>query len=109
MEREKIQKRREDILKSPTKLYKHRNEFTKQEIDDAMKRFEWEQKLSNYSANELNAGKKYVDSLLGYADTGIRAYNTYAKLYNTFNKGGKRIKTIGEKDSGKKKKDDDDD
>lgn len=74
-----------------------------------MKRFEWEKKLKDYSANEMNAGKRYVDSLLGYADTGIKAYNTYAKVYNTFNRSGKRLKTIGEKGSDKKKKDEDDD
>lgn len=108
-DREKRQKTREEILRSPTKLYKHRNEFTKQEIDDALKRFEWERRLQSFSADEINAGKRYADTLLGYADTGIKAYNTYAKVYNTFNKSEKKMKTIGEKDQKKKKKDEDDD
>lgn len=107
-EKERNQNRREEILRSPSKLYKHRNEFTKQEIDDALKRFEWERRLSSYSADEINAGKRYVDTLLGYADTGIRAYNTYAKVYNTFNKSGNQLKTIGEKGKDKKKDKDDD-
>lgn len=110
-ERVKRQNAREEILRSPTKLYKHRNEFTRQEIDDAMRRFEWERRLNEFSNYEINAGKRYVDTLLGYADTGIRAYNTYAKVYNAFNKSGKQRKTIGEKSKQdkKKKKDDEDD
>lgn len=106
-DKEKTQKRREEILKSPSKLYKHRNEFTKQEIDDAIRRYEWERRLSDFSTYELNAGKRYVDTMLGYADTGIKAYNTAAKVYNTVNRSGKRLPLVGGNES-KKKKDQDD-
>lgn len=74
-----------------------------------MKRFEWERKLNDFSTYEMNAGKRYIDTLLGYADTGIKAYNTYAKVHNTFNPSGKPLKTIGEKSPDKKKKKDEDD
>lgn len=104
----KNQNSREEILKSPTKLYRHREEFTKQEIDDAIRRFETERKLNELSAYELNAGKRYVDALLGYADTGIKAYNTYAKLHNAFGK-GEKLKQIGQDGKKDKKKDKDDD
>lgn len=81
-----VQKKRQTILSSPTQLYKHRNEFTKEEIDDAIKRFDVEKKLRDLSSNELNIGKRYLDTLIGYGQSGLKAYDTVAKTYNTFSK-----------------------
>ena len=43
---------RAKILSDPTKLYKHRNEFSKEEIDKAMSKFNREQKLRGYSRDK---------------------------------------------------------
>lgn len=78
-DKQKAEIKRQKILRSPTKLYKHRDEFTKQEIDEALKRFEWERRLSEFSMYELNTGKRYVDAALGNIDTGVRTYKLAKK------------------------------
>lgn len=78
--KERLKNKREEILKSPTKLYKYRDQFTEQEIKDAVKRFETNKKLSELSNYEMNTGKRYVDTFLGYADTGIKVYKTFNKI-----------------------------
>lgn len=93
---------REAILRSPTKLYKHRFDFTAQEINDAMKRFEWEKKLKDYSKNNLDRGADYINSILKYANTGINLYNASARVYNTFGEG--RVPYIEGVDASKNKK-----
>lgn len=104
--KKRLEKEREEILRSPSKLYKNRDKFTKEEIDAAMKRFKWEKELRELSKSELSAGKEYVNTILDYADTGMRAYNTAAKLYNTFGKkdGNDKMKQIPGVGEGKKKK-----
>lgn len=86
------EKRRQEILKDPTKLYKYRNEFTKEQIEEAMKTFEWEKKLRGYSTakgedytKKLEQGKRVVDSVLGIAKGAIGTYNQVARVVNTFN------------------------
>lgn len=97
--KERLKNKREEILKSPTKLYKYRDQFTEQEIKDAIRRFETNKKLSELSNYEMNAGKRYVDTFLGYADTGIKVYSTFSKI-NKIRKG-----TYKEEDNKDKKKD----
>ena len=43
----KAEKRREKILKDPKKLYKHSNEFTKEEIETAISRYDTEARLKS--------------------------------------------------------------
>lgn len=71
------EKRRQEILRSPTQLYKHRNEFTQEEIDSAMKRMKWERELRQLSRDEMSRGKTYVDVFIGYGKTMSEAYNLY--------------------------------
>lgn len=103
--KKRLEKEREEILRSPSKLYKNRDKFTKEEIDAAMKRFKWEKELRELSKSELSAGKEYVNTILDYADTGMRAYNTAAKLYNTFGKkdGSDKMKIIPGVGEGKRR------
>ena len=49
---EKERHRRAQILADPTKLYKHRNEFTKSEIETAMARFDVNTKLKEQARQE---------------------------------------------------------
>lgn len=85
LEREaaKKEKRRKEILNNPTKLYKHRNEFTYEEIQAAMRKFEWEKKLSEYSANDLKRGANFIATVNTYMNNGINVYNTAARIVNT--------------------------
>lgn len=80
----KAKEMHEKNLKTARTLYKHRFEYTQDEIDSALKRFDWEQKLRNYSKSELDAGKKYLDAAFQYANASINIYNTAARVVNTF-------------------------
>lgn len=70
-------KRRANILKSPTKLYKHRNEFSDKEIDKALQRYKREQTLRNYSREKLSYGSDMAKRILTYATIPTAAYGTY--------------------------------
>lgn len=80
-------KKREETLRSPGKMYKKRRkyEYTQDEINAALRRFEWEKKVRDYSAAEVKAGKDFIDSLFQYANSGINLYNTSARIVNSFN------------------------
>lgn len=81
---EKEMQQREKILKNPRALYKHRDKFTEEEIQKAMKRFQWEKQLRDIGTDQLKAGKTYADAVIGYANTAIEVYNMSARFYNTF-------------------------
>lgn len=74
---------RKKILKNPTQLYKHRDEFTYDEIKKAMDRFEWEKKLNTYSKEQLNRGAEFIKTLNTYASNGVNLYNTAARIVNS--------------------------
>lgn len=104
---------REKILKNPRLLYKNRDKFTDKEIKDALAHFNVERQLRDISKNELRRGKEIADLILDYADTGIKAYNTGARVMNSLfiKEADSKLPYIenpkGNKDK-KKKKDDDD-
>lgn len=77
-------KRRQNILRSPSKLYKNRYDFTQDEISDALKRFKWEEELRNYSKKQMDAGKEYVDSIFKFTTSAINIYNNAARVVNSF-------------------------
>lgn len=103
---QKAEEKRKSYLKSPSMLYKHRNEFSKAEIDAAMKEFEWERKLRDFSKHELDTGQRYVESFVKTAGGLISSYNQVARVYNTFTKKG-RIPYIEGVDPNKNRKRDD--
>ena len=83
---EKESRRKEKILQSPTKTYKHRREFTKAEMDEALKTFEWESKLSTFARNEFGLGEKYLNMLLKYGTTIVGLYALGEKGYGIYKK-----------------------
>lgn len=103
--------KRQKILNDPKKLYKHRKEFSKTEIDDAMKTFKWENDLQRISADRISNGKRMVDDLVGTFSKGIDGYNAFARVYNTVagSKGYKKIPYVENANSGGKDKKKDDD
>lgn len=78
------EKEKQEILKDPSKLYKNRKKFTKEEIDNAMKTFEWEKKLQNYSKDKLETGNKIFQEYFTRAEKGVQAWNFVARLFNSF-------------------------
>lgn len=79
----KKEKQRKAILNNPTKLYKHRREFSAQEIQDAMKQFEWERKLSEYSKADLKNGADYINTMFQYVNNATNLYNAAARIANS--------------------------
>lgn len=77
------EKKRKAILNNPTQLYKHRREFTADEIQAAMKQFEWEKKLSDYSKNDLKNGSEYINTMFSYVNNSINLYNAAARIANS--------------------------
>ena len=77
------QKKRAEILKSPSKLYKYRDRFTKEEINEAMKNFEWERRLRDYSKDDIQRGKDNLNTMVQLVNSGINLYNATARIYNS--------------------------
>lgn len=84
--RENERKRREAILDDPAKLYKHRKEFSKEEIDEAIRKFEWEKRLDSFSADRLESGKKKTAAVLGIITSTLATYDQVARVVNTISK-----------------------
>lgn len=102
--------RKKKILKNPTKLYKHRNEFSEAEIKKAMERFNWERNLRSLSKSDLDYGRDVANNILQTSSSLIGIYNNIARTYNSLGSPSTKWKYIenipggGKKD---KKKDDD--
>lgn len=86
--------KRQKILRSPTKLYKHRYEFSQEDISNALKNFKWEAELQSYSQKQMDQGKKYIDTAFQYANSAINLYNTAARVVNAFDLSDKPWKYI---------------
>lgn len=98
--------RRKKILSSPSKLYKHRKEFTYEEIKKAMEVFDWERKLSDYSKTELQRGADTINTMVKYANNAVNLYNIAARVANSVaeNDGKNVMPYIGPGDASKNKK-----
>ena len=83
------EKERQDILKSPTKLYKHRDEFTYDEIKKAMDKFKWEKELAGYSKDDLKRGADFIQTLTDYGNRAVNLYNVAARVVNSVAGDGK--------------------
>lgn len=105
-EQAKKDKKRQSILNNPTQLYKHRREFTADEIQNAMKQFDWEKKLSEHSKNDLKNGAEFINTMFQYANNTINLYNTAARIANSVSADSKLpvIKTTQQILEDKKKK-----
>lgn len=104
----KKEAQRKKILRDPRQLYKHRDEFTYDEIKEAMKRFDWEKQLNGYSQSQVAQGAKFIGDLFTLANNSINLYNSAARIVNSLNDGEKDtlpfIKQIPGSDSKKKDK-----
>lgn len=104
----KKEKQRRAILNSPSKLYKHRREFSQQEIQQAMQQFDWERRLSSYSRDQLNNGAEFINTMFKYTNNSINLYNSAARIVNSFSENGNMpyIKPIPGADKKKKNNND---
>lgn len=101
----KKEKRRQSILNDPSKLYKHRREFTTQEIQQAMQQFDWERRLSGYSREQLNNGAEFINTMFKYTNNSINLYNSAARIVNSLGGDNANLPYIKQIPGGDKKKD----
>lgn len=91
---------------NPEKLYKRRNELTKDEIDEIIKQIEWDRRVKDISAAEHQRNmEKLTKGLHTVADVTSDAY----RIYNNFNNVRKAVKArkeekVKEKEDKEKKK-----
>lgn len=103
-QKEREAKRKAKILKNPTKLYRHRNEFSEAEIKKAMDRFNWERNLRSLSKSDLDYGRDIANNILQTSSSLIGIYNNIARTYNSLGSPEAKWKYI-ENIPGNKKKD----
>lgn len=103
----KKEKQRRAILNNPTKLYKHRREFSQREIQQAMQQFDWERRLNSYSREQLTNGAEFINTMFKYTNNSINLYNSAARIVNSFNEDANMpyIKQIPGADKKRDKKD----
>lgn len=61
--------KRAKILGDPSKLYKHRKEFTDEELTTAMKRLKMEKDIADISAARITRGKGYASAAMSFVQT----------------------------------------
>lgn len=85
----KKEKERQEILSDPKKLYKHRKEYSYDEIKKAVERFKQESDLRKYSKETMQRGADFINIMNTYATNAINLYNTAARIINTVQDDGK--------------------
>lgn len=102
----KFRREKAEILRSPAKMLQYRDYLTDEEIEKALKRFEMEKKLADFTRSERKRGGEFVKDVVDFTETSVKGYNMFADIYNSL-KGeeGKKLKTIT-LTGGKKDKDD---
>lgn len=78
-------KNREENLKNPLWVQKHYKELTNDELKKVTDRFTAENNLRRETIKKMNAGKEYVDMILGYTDTAINTYDKTMKVVDRVN------------------------
>lgn len=72
---------------SAADVLKFKGELTNKEMQDAVNRLRLEQDLNNLKPREVDRGKQFfknVDKYTGYVNSGLKAWNTFANVYNAF-------------------------
>lgn len=103
----KKEEQRKKNLERPSTLYKHRKEYTYDEIKNAITRFEQEKRLSDFSKADLNRGADFIKTMVTYSNNAINLYNTAARVVNSVaeREDGKNVLPfIGKLDDTKNKK-----
>ena len=105
-QKEEDLKKKEKNLRNPAWVKKHMDQLSDEDLIRARNRMNLENDARRAAISKMNAGKDYADFVLGYANTGIKAYNTVAKVYNATESGKKSPMTViegGDKDKKKNK------
>lgn len=75
-----IQKRKETIMKDPRLLNKYKNEFSDEEIEKALKRYNLETRLQTASIDKIETGRKYIDIVKRYTGSVNEIYRNVNQM-----------------------------
>lgn len=99
---------REKILSDPKLLRQNYKKFSTEEVQQAIKNFETERRLSDFSKSRVQQGARFLSSMAQFTSSAIVVYNNVSKAYNAFSPGTKPMPFIKDPEKKKKNKDDDD-
>lgn len=105
-QQKKAAEKRAKNSRDPKYIKKHLDEFTNDELREIKDRLNIESDYHDAYVRKINRGKNYVDAILGYAETGMKAYNTTARIINMFSDADNQLPLIGEKKQKKQKNND---
>ena len=109
---------RRQVVKHPKDLYKHKNDFSRQEIEEIIKEIEFDRKIQDVKIAEIQRGmasyKRVQETALTtyqFANSLKGIYNIMADVHNAMDDSGKKWPKLGEggDKSGKQKGDSDSD
>lgn len=81
--KEAAEKARVRNLRDPKKLREHQYEYSADEVNDALKRFDWDKKLYEFDKAKMQRGADYMQTFLRYATSAVGLYNVGANIYNS--------------------------
>lgn len=79
----KREKEKQEIIRNPEKLRAHQYEFSRDEVEEALKRFDQDRRLADLSSGRVKRGSDYVNNLASTAGGLIKIYNSTALAYNS--------------------------
>lgn len=104
-EEERKEKLKRQLRAHPKDLYKHRDELSREEVDELIKQIEWDRKVADIKFDEFkrfNARAKEVSGMMANVSSALNSsialYNNTALIYNALldaqDNGGKRVRKL---------------
>lgn len=72
---ERVEVTKKNYAKDPEQLRRHMDMFSNEEIQNAMQRIEWDNKLADMRNSKIEKGKRKADNILSYGDSLNAALN----------------------------------
>lgn len=100
---EQLEKNKDKVLKSgkASEILQYQGKLTNQELQNAVSRLNLEKSLKEFSAKEKQSSIKKMDDIMSTVDsvtkwtnTGIKAWNTMAGVYNSLSDNPKKLPKI---------------
>ena len=104
-EEERRERLKRQLRAHPKDLYKHRDELSREEVDELIKQIEWDRKVADIRFDEFkrfNARAREVSGMMANMSSALNSsvalYNNTALIYNALldaqDNGGKRVRKL---------------
>ena len=86
VEKKLLEKKKKKVMEtgSASDVMKFQGKYTPAEMNYITSRLNFEQRVKSIQLEEISSGKNKIDKLIDYSNTGIKAWNTFANVYNAF-------------------------